>query len=76
MTATLPKKTPNKSDAGPCRERNAQVVAMVDHDHMTFKAIAEIHGITRQRAHQIYKRETSRIGVKAPLVDANREDQT
>lgn len=35
--------------------RNAAIVQMHDHDHMSFEAIGRIYGITRQRAHQIYK---------------------
>jgi len=34
-------------------DRNPTIVQM--HDHMSFEAIGRIYGITRQRAHQIYK---------------------
>lgn len=37
------------------KNRNATIVQMHDHDHMSFEAIGRIYGITRQRAHQIYK---------------------
>lgn len=35
--------------------RNATIVQMHDHDHMSFAAIGRIYNITRQRANQIYK---------------------
>ncbi len=37
------------------KNRNPTIVQMHDHDHMSFEAIGRIYGITRQRAHQIYK---------------------
>jgi len=35
--------------------RNATIVQMHDHDRMSFESIGRIYGITRQRAHQIYR---------------------
>lgn len=42
------------------KNRNATIVQMHDHDHLSFEAIGRIYGITRQRAHQIYKRITNK----------------
>lgn len=42
------------------KNRNATIVQMHDHDHLSFEAIGRIYGITRQRAHQIYTRMTKR----------------
>lgn len=40
--------------------RNAEIIRLIDEQHVTMTAVAKWFGISKQRVQQIYKREKSK----------------
>lgn len=39
------------------KDRDAEIVRLIDKERMTMTAVAKLFGITKQRVQQIYRRE-------------------